>query len=115
MCPLVLLDIATKAAEITARDPHGLILTVVCVSVVFAALLILFLCYSLIGKICQDAEKRTKAGKGSVKSSGGKDASSGSDADDEESLIAAAVSIALGDYISGEVHDNESYVITIRR
>ena len=67
------------------NDPHGIIITVVSVSVVFAALIILYFAYTLTGKVVNwkqgtPAKKRAKR----------KAADNG-------------------------VHDNESYIITIKR
>jgi biotin carboxyl carrier protein len=46
------------AGRITDNDPHGLIITVVSVLVVFLSLLILFLAYLLVGKIVRTVERR---------------------------------------------------------
>ena len=42
--------------SILENDPHGIIITVVSVSVVFAALIILYFAYTLTGKLVQDAQ-----------------------------------------------------------
>ena len=113
-------------AEMMAKDPHGLIMTLTSVSVVFLALLILFLCYSLIGKLlnrswsCPFRRSRANAAGHVTK---------GSDAEAAE--VAVAISLALKEETSGEVqaaialaleqhlneypHDQESYIITIKR
>ena len=44
-------NVAAKSADMAARDPHGAIITLVSVSVVFCALITLFFAYTLIGKI----------------------------------------------------------------
>ena len=43
-------NVAQKSAEMAEKDPHGLIITLVSVSVVFIALIILYFAYTLIGK-----------------------------------------------------------------
>ncbi len=108
-------------AEMMLKDPHGIIMTITSVTVVFLALFILYLSYSLIGKIVNtDCSRicwrlgRKKAGKAA-----------------KEEEIAAAISLALKEETSGEVqaaiamaleqeldeypHDQESYIITIKR
>ena len=113
-------------AEMLAKDPHGIIMSVTSVSVVFLALLILFLCYSLIGKLVNrnwscpfrraNADTIAQAKKSS---------------DTENAEVAVAISLALKEETSGEVqaaiamalqehlneypHDLESYIITIKR
>lgn len=84
-------SVMTKSAEMAENDPHGVIITVVSVAVVFAALIILFFAYTIIGKV---ANWRT---------------------DDRSEEVAAAISLALHDYADGETHDKESYIITIRQ
>lgn len=107
---------ATKSQNIQKRDPHGLIITLISVTVVFAALLVLYICYSLIGK-----SFRSKSGKPSGKRKAG-------NAPDMETALAiamaldkekgedtaAAIAMALHDYLNGTVHDRESFIITIR-
>ena len=44
-------SVMTKSAEMAENDPHGVIITVVSVAVVFAALIILFFAYTIIGKV----------------------------------------------------------------
>ncbi len=80
-----------KILQVAESDPHGVIITVVSVIVVFAALIVLYFAYSIIGKI---ANWKT-----------------GSKSDE----IAAAISLALHEHINDSTHDKESYVITIRR
>ena len=67
------------------NDPHGIIITVVSVSVVFAALIILYFAYTLTGKLVN-----WKTGKPAKKRSRRKSA-------------------------DNRIHDNESYIITIKR
>lgn len=112
----------TRAEIIKETDPHGVTLTIVCVSVVFSALLILFVIYNLSGmffsgKIKLKREK--KAPKVSAKAGAAPQAE-----------VAAAIAMALqaecgGEaevavatalhlYLSDCMHDNEPFVITIK-
>ena len=97
-------------------DPHGWTLTLISVSVVFAALIILYLVYSFSGKLFSGAFK--------VKRPARKNAA----AHDEEIAAAiaaaldmenggetyAAIAAALHMYLSDAVHDHEPLVLTIR-
>ena len=42
-------NVIRKSAEMADKDPHGFIITLVSVSVVFAALILLYFAYTLIG------------------------------------------------------------------
>ena len=112
----------SKAAVMAETDPHGWTLTIVSVSVVFAALIILFIIYNFSGKCFSGQVHLPKLRrKRSVKT--GKvgecsdevaaaialalQAESGSD-------VQAAIALALHLYMGGGVHDSESFVITIR-
>lgn len=114
-------NVAQKSAEMAEKDPHGVIITLVSVSVVFIALIILYFAYTLIGKAVN--------GKISMKSSekSSRNASSYKPSDEEAAAIAmaldhelngetyAAIGMALHQYLNDTVHDNESYIITIKR
>ena len=78
------MDILT-IQQISESDPHGLIITVVSVSVVFAALILLYFAYTLTGKLVNwNSGKPAKQEKRKRKTEDG-------------------------------IHDKESYVITIRK
>lgn len=114
--------VAAKSADMAMKDPHGAIITIVSVTVVFTALIILFFAYNLIGKISSGQWKLPKREK-KVKQVSGK----GSPSPEEAAAIAlaldqemngetyAAIGLALHQYLGNSVHDMESYVITIRR
>jgi len=107
----------TKSQVISRKDPYGLILTVVSVSVVFIALILLWFLYGTSGDFFQGKSKRLFRHKKNGRSN--------------ESEIAAAISLALGKefgtetyaaigmalhcFLDDEIHDQESFVITIRR
>lgn len=84
-------SVMTKSAEMAENDPHGVIITVVSVAVVFASLIILYFAYTIIGKVANWKAK------------------------DRADEIAAAISLALHEHADGDSHDKESYVITIKR
>ena len=44
-------SVLQKSAEMAEKDPHGVIITLVSVSVVFCALIILYFAYTFIGKL----------------------------------------------------------------
>ncbi len=117
---------ATKGELMKERDPHGWILTVVSVSVVFSALAILWFLFWVL--FDRPAKKKAVAAKGDVSPKKKKHVVlNGS----EESAVAAAIALALdmeqgGDtyaaisaaihlYLTEAVHDAEPGIITIRR
>ena len=114
-------NVAAKSADMAAKDPHGAIITLVSVSVVFSALTILYFAYTLIGKISSGQLSLPKLKSKSVKSKTGVPSS------EEAAAIAlaldqemngetyAAIGLALHQYLNETVHDNESYIITIKR
>ena len=112
-------NVLRKSAEMLEKDPHGAIITLVSVSVVFLSLVILYFAYSFIGKLSSgqlaiSLPKRDKK-------------KAGVPAEEEAAAIAmaldqelsgeryAAIGMALHQYFQDTVHDNESYIITIKR
>lgn len=100
---------------------YGLILTLTAVLVVFFALTVLYFCYSLIGKAVSGGWKfnvRSKKEE-STREMTPEVAAAIAMAIEKELLpeeeVAAAVAMALEAEGYGEVHDSESYIITIRR
>lgn len=99
-------------------DPHGWTLTLISVSVVFAALIVLYFIYSLSGNIFSGKFKRTPKPRKAVK-------------DTPDAEVAAAIALALdmensGDvyaaiatavhlYLNDAVHDVEPGIVTIVR
>ena len=86
----------------------GLIMSLVAVSVVFLSLAVLALLYHLTGKLFVRMDRDKDA----------KDTSPGADkrletAADPEEEVAAAIAMALEEHTN--IHDRESYIITIRR
>ena len=117
-------SVLQKSAEMAEKDPHGAIITIVSVSVVFCALIILYFAYTLIGKVSSGQVKislprRKKSPSGSGKSGGPseEEAAAIAMALDQElnGEVYAAIGMALHQYLNDTVHDNESYIITIKR
>ena len=116
-------SVLEKSAEMAEKDPHGGIITLVSVSVVFAALVILYFAYTLVGKAVSgkwklSVPKKEKA----VKTDGNKvpsaeEAAAIAMALDQEmnGEVYAAITLALHQYFNDTVHDMESYIITIKR
>ena len=115
-------NVVRKSAEMAARDPHGVIITVVSVAVVFTALVVLYFAYTFVGKAVN--------GKFDWKSLAcrfKRKAAKGAPSEEEAAAIAlaldqelngetyAAIGLALHQYLNDTVHDNESYIITIKR
>ena len=97
-----ILSITEGAKAVAASDPHGWIMTAICISVVFCSLLILYLVYAVSGFIASGqfsewvaARRRRKASRDTL---------------DEET--AAAIALALRLYTREQVHDPESGKIT---
>lgn len=125
----------TKGELMKERDPHGWILTVVSVSVVFSALAILWFLFWLLfdrpakKKAAGDASTTLSMTDGKLSMTKGKRAVIPSEA--EESQVAAAIALALdmetdGDtyaaiatavhlYLNDAIHDVEPGIVTIRR
>lgn len=91
-------DVARKSAEMAEKDPHGFTITLVSVTVVFSALIILYFAYKLVGILVRRNLPAQVPATGNI---------------DEET--AAAISMALHEHLDANVHDKESYRITIRR
>jgi Na+-transporting methylmalonyl-CoA/oxaloacetate decarboxylase gamma subunit len=116
-------SVAQKSAEMLEKDPHGAIITLVSVSVVFVALIILFFAYTFIGKL-SSGQISLKLLKRKPKH---QSVAKGAPSPEEAAAIAlaldhemngeayAAIGMASHQYLNDTVHDIESYIITIRR
>lgn len=114
-------SVLQKSAEMAEKDPHGVIITLVSVSVVFVALIVLYFAYTFIGNL--SSGKITLPKRKPATESG----KAGAPAPEEAVAIAlaldqelngetyAAIGMALHQYFNDTVHDNESYIITIKR
>lgn len=116
-------NVIRKSAEMMVKDPHGFIITIVSVAVVFLALVLLYFAYSLIGKIT-DGKSDFK----NIFRKAGRRSRSGCRPTEEEAAaiamalhqemngeLYAAIGMALHQHFNDTVHDTESYIITIRR
>lgn len=94
MLPLTFIqteNVLTKSMELAEKDPYGLIITAVSISVVFLSLALLFVLYFLIGRLLNIIFREKKQEKIEVA---------------EEDSLPAEVP---------EPHDSESYILTIRK
>lgn len=99
-------------------DPHGWTLTLISVSVVFSALIILYFIYSFSGNLFSGKYNRApKAPKAVRGEADGEVAAAIALALEAEAggETEAAIAAALHLYLSDAVHDVESGVITLRR
>ena len=111
-----------KAMVLAETDPHGVTLTIVSVSVVFCALISLFIIYNFSGKCFSGQVKFPKLKKKAGKKAAREGECSGEVAAaiamalqaEQNSDVEAAIALALHMYLGGGVHDSESFVITIR-
>jgi Na+-transporting methylmalonyl-CoA/oxaloacetate decarboxylase gamma subunit len=90
---------ALSNAETSCSVPNPFILTLISVTIVFSALVCLIYTYTLIGKI---ANIKFRRGEGRKQCG-------------PTEKEAAAIATALKIYMNQEMHDEESYVITIKR
>lgn len=115
-------NVLAKSAEMAEKDPHGVIITLVSVSVVFSALIILYFAYTFIGKLSSGQIKFPE-----LKKKARKTVKGGTPSPEEAAAIAlaldselngevyAAIGLAMHQYLNDTVHDMESYIITIKR
>lgn len=120
-------NVAKKSAEMADKDPHGIIITLVSVAVVFASLVILYYAYTIIGLAVNGKINWKKLIP--KKTNPARNVHAGKEVPTEEEAAAiamaldqelngetyAAIGMALHQYLNDTVHDNESYIITIRR
>ena len=117
--------VAAKSADMAAKDPHGAIITLVSVSMVFIALIVLFFAYTFIGNLSSgkwslkktQPEKKKPVPAKSKEGMSDEVAAAIAMALDKEcgSETYAAIGMALHQYFNDTVHDLESYIITIKR
>ncbi len=114
-------SVIRKSAEMAEKDPHGAIITLVSVTVVFVALIILYFAYTFIGKLSSGEIKLKMPKKAAPKPAKGgptpEEAAAIALALDQEmnGEVYAAIGMALHQYLNDTVHDMESYIITIKR
>lgn len=107
--------VAEKSQMMAEKDPYGLIMTVTAAGVVFIALIILYIVYKYIGKFLsgQLSFKREKKMKNEMTP---ETALAIAMALDRECSgeTQAAIGLALHQYLNDTVHDQESFVLTIK-
>lgn len=94
------------------RDPSGIIMTVTAMSVVFSALVLLYLAFKLVGKTMIRRDKRKENAKNPKPETVGSALVANDDDLDGEQI--AAIAMAMQQY-EDDLHDIESAVITINR
>lgn len=108
------LDGKTKNQIMKENDPHGWVLTLISVSTVFLALIVLAFVFTRIGKASDRKKATERKGSGKIDP---EVAAAISMALSQEfgGEVYAAIALALDDYLgNGGVHDEESLVITIK-
>ena len=113
-----LLDMTAGAQRMAQTDPHGWTLTLIAVSTVFCALLILYFIYSCIGKAANSRVPGVKRFRRRRKTSAVPDAETAAaitlaleaEAGGE---VNAAIALALHLHFNETVHDAEPGIITI--
>lgn len=118
-----------RSAELAQRDPHGWIMTLTAVAVVFAALILLAIAYNILGYYNggKGAERIAARRKARAERKAARKARENSEMSPETAAAIAlaldamggneteaAIATALSLYLSDSVHDTESYVLTIR-
>ena len=98
--------VAEKSRIMAERDPYGFIMLVTCAGVVFVALILLYIIYKYMGKFHtrKSAEKQAPAAQSAKKA--------GKDGLTPETAL--AIAMALHSYFNDTVHDQESFVLTIK-
>ena len=106
-------DAKTKSEVMKETDPHGWVLTLIAVMVVFSALLILAFIFGWVGNLNKRPKKDKVEPKGQVTP---EIAAAITMALSQESggEVYAAIALALDDFIRGGIHDTESFIITIK-
>jgi len=114
-CQIASADVGTKSAEMLDKDPHGWIMTVTSVCVVFAVLIILWFIYAIVGKLFAKGFNSLKPGSSKAGMSPETAAAIAMALEKESNSEAdAAIALALHLYMNDTVHDNESFVLTIK-
>lgn len=114
-----ILATSAKSEMLAQRDPHGFIMTLTAVAVVFSALFILYIFFGILGDIISGKLKRriSPKVKAASKVPDAETASAIALALQEQNAgeIQAAIAVALEEHFGHNVHDQESYIITINR
>ena len=112
---MMLLEVIHEgSARMQEIDPHGWTLSIIAVCVVFSALIILFILYSLSGAVFT-GRFRKKSGKRTPDAETAAAIALALDDYTSRGDEAAAIAAALHLYMSDSVHDIEPGIVTIRR
>ncbi|MDE6266866.1 MAG: OadG family protein [Muribaculaceae bacterium] len=106
----IIRDQNDKIALFKARDKNGFAMTIMAMSIVFSALLILCLCFLAISKIGESIARRNKMEAHGI-SVADTDAHAATGHDTGEEI--AAIAMALRDHF--DAHDQESTILTINK
>ena len=111
-------DAKSKSEVMKEKDPHGWVLTLIAVSVVFTALMILSFIFGWIGNYNKGSkprkEKKVKKAKGGKIDPEIAAAISMALSQEFGNEVYAAIALALHDYLGGGIHDLESFILTIK-
>ena len=125
-------DAKTKSEVMKETDPHGWVLTLIAVMVVFSALLILAFIFGWVGNLNKRPKKETlRQAQGPNKMRRKDRLVSGVEpqgpvtpeiaaaitmalSQESGGEVYAAIALALDDFIRGGIHDTESFIITIK-
>ncbi|MGN1215786.1 MAG: OadG family transporter subunit [Candidatus Cryptobacteroides sp.] len=114
-------DAKSNSEIMKEKDPHGLVLTLIAVFVVFLSLFVLSIIFRLVGNASMKAvgkpkEKKAKKSKAKAGEMSPEVAAAISMALNQEfgGEVYAAIAMALDEYLGTGIHDLESYVLTIR-
>lgn len=117
----IILATSAKSEMLAQRDPHGFIMTLTAVAVVFGALLLLYIVFGILGKFNSGKLNPKKMMAKATPKSGQKMNEETAAAiamalkDELSGEVYAAIGMALTEYVESTVHDQESYIITIKR
>lgn len=106
----VILNRTAKSGRFKENDPSGGGMSVVAMSVVFAALMVLFLCFKQVGKVFKSSsKKKALQAKGITPSK-----ESTESVPEDIGEVYAAIAMAIYEY-QNDIHDIENTVLTIER
>lgn len=100
----------SKVDKIKASDPHGFLLSILSMVVVFACLALLYVFMKIFGKVSNGFAKKETVEEAPVQTAAPVATKKATDKD----VIMAVIAMALDEY-NEDVHDIESGVITIRK
>ncbi len=116
VCQIAGADVQTKSMQMVDKDPQGWIMTLTSICVVFAVLILLWFIYSLVGKAFSGKFRSSVPKVAGAKGMSPEVAAAIAMALEKEnnSEVNAAIALALHQYMNDTVHDQESFVLTIK-